>query len=242
MEKEQALPIVQHLGELRKVFIVSLAFFVCTTLICYFVLREQLFWLVTRPMQGLNLPLVYLGVTEGFFTHLRLSCLAGFIMALPVIMWQFWSFLVPALYPHEKKYVGILVPVSILLFIAGVSFGYFVVFPFIIRFLILVAGQGLDPMISVRQYVSFLISFLLPFGIIFELPLVVYFLTSLGLVTSDSLLRNRKYAILLIFVMAAVLTPGPDPISQSMMALPMVLLYQVSIWVAWLGRKRKVDD
>ena len=239
MEKEQAFSLLQHLGELRKVFIICLIAFVFTSAVCYLGFREQLLLLVTKPMKALGLPLVYLGVTEGFLTQIKLSCLAGLILALPVIMWQFWGFLVPALYPNERKYVKRLVPISIILFVGGIAFSYFAVFPLIIRFLILVAGQGLSPMISIRQYTSFLVSFLLPFGVVFELPVVVYFLTSFGLITPDLLVRHRKVAILFMFIFAAVLTPGPDPISQAMMALPMVVLYQVSIWVSRLVWKRK---
>ncbi|MHB1420275.1 MAG: twin-arginine translocase subunit TatC [Bacillota bacterium] len=229
---------MKHLDEIRKVLTISILAVLGTSLISFFVFGERLFNLIIQPLTQLGVKPVYIGITEAFMTRLKISLLAGVILALPVIMWQLWSFILPALHGREKRTVIAIVPVSTLLFILGAGFAYTTVFRFAIRFLLLVAGEGLIPMLSIGKYVSFLISFTLPFGLIFELPLVIYFLTRFGLITPQFLVRNRKYSILIIFIAAAVLTPGPDVVSQLLMAGPMVLLYEISIIISKLVKSR----
>jgi len=163
------------------------------------------------------------------------------VLAFPVIAWQMYRFMAPALYPHERKYVLIMFPLMIILFAAGVLFAYFVVLKLVISFLIMIAGD-LEPMLTVDKYVSFVIAFTLPFGLIFELPVVVYFLTRLGIITPEWLSEKRKYALLGIFVVAAVVTPGGDPISQCLMGIPVYLLYEISILVSRIFRPKQKDD
>ncbi len=147
-----------------------------------------------------------------------------------------WSFIKPALFPHERKYVYILFPVTLLLFCGGIVFAYFGILPLVLKFFIYIAGSNLDTMFKVDQYVSFVTAFTIPFGLVFELPVIVFFLAKMGVVTSQTLSRNRKYAILIIFILAAALTPGPDPISQMMMGIPVYILYEISVLVARLAR------
>ncbi|KKM11932.1 preprotein translocase subunit TatC [Clostridiales bacterium PH28_bin88] len=233
------MTLVEHLEELRKVLVISTLAVAATTLVIFFLYREPLFQLATAPLTELNLPLIYIAPTEALFTKLKISAIAGVIISLPVVMWQVWSFVMPALHYHERRIIYVMVPSSMALFITGVLFAYYTVFRFAARFLLVTAGQGLEAMITVSKYVSFLVSFLLPFGLVFELPLVVLLLTRLGLVTPKFLAKNRKYAILITFVIAAALTPGPDVVSQLLMAGPMIILYELSILISRVVKAKK---
>jgi len=148
---------------------------------------------------------------------------------------RLWS----GLYPHERKYVYILLPVTVLLFAGGVLFAYFGILPLVLNFFIYIAGENLETFFKIDQYVSFVTAFTIPFGLVFELPVLVFFLTKIGVIKPDWMAKNRKYALLAIVVIAAALTPGPDPISQLMMAVPVYFLYEVSIWVSrWAAKGR----
>lgn len=241
LDEGRVMTVTEHLAELRRVIIICLVAVSFTSILVYFGFREQLLALITRPMEEMNLPIVYVSIQEGFFTQIKLCGLAGFLLALPVVMWQIWSFVAPALHTHERKYIYRLTILSVILFLGGVVFAYLTIFRFAIKFLVLIAGEQLTPMISVAQYISFMVAFLVPFGIVFELPIISYFLTKLSIISPELLARNRRYAVVACFVLAAILTPGPDPISQLLMAGPMVLLYEISIWVSFVVRRRQKD-
>jgi sec-independent protein translocase protein TatC len=237
------MTLMEHLEELRRVLVVSGITLGVTTGIVYGFFRQELMAWVTSPLEKYHVPLVYIGVGEAFLTQIKLCLAAGFVLALPVILWQVWGFIVPALKPEERRTIGAVVFFSVLLFLAGVLFAYFAVFRFVVRFLITIAGPGLTPMFSIGHYISFLVSFLLPFGLSFELPLVMYLLSLWGILGEDWLVRNRRYAIVIVFILAAALTPGPDVISQLCMAGPLLILYEVSVWVARLAvRQRKASE
>ncbi len=229
--KDTDLSLVEHLEDLRKVFIVSLIAILVTTVISYFAFGEQLLDLVTGPLEKWDVKLVYIGMAEAFITKIKLAVLTGIIMALPIMSWQVWQFVKPALYPRERRFILTAIPLFAILFASGACFAYFVVFNFAARFLLVVVSDQLVPMLSVGPYVSFLVTFLVPFGLVFELPLVVYLLTRMGFVSYHWLTKNRRFAILICFILGAVLTP-PDIISQVLLAGPMVLLYEISILVA----------
>ncbi|MCP4683276.1 MAG: twin-arginine translocase subunit TatC, partial [Desulfobacterales bacterium] len=162
----------------------------------------------------------------------------GILIAAPVIFYQLWMFTAPGLYQKERKYIIPFVVSSTILFVGGALFGYFVVFPFGFKFFIGFANEYVKALPSVKQYFTFSIRLLFAFGIVFELPVVVFFLAKIGLVTPDLLKRKRKYAILMTFVAAAILTP-PDVITQCMMAGPLIILYEIGILVARLAKKKK---
>lgn len=235
--EKDTMSLVQHLEEFRKVIIISLAAIGIASIIsfCYI---EQIMGIITRPLEAQGLKLVYIAVTEGIFMKFKIALIAGTVFAAPVIIWQILRFIVPALYPHEKRYLYRLVPISILLFVGGVVFAYYTIFPMAIFILIKLASE-FEPMLTISKYISFTLSFLIPFGLIFEFPLVIYFLTKIGVITPDLLIRNRKYAIVISFILAAVLTPGPDPISQIIMAVPMLVLYEAGIIVSKVVAKKK---
>lgn len=235
--EEQAMGILQHLEELRKAIVISLiAIVVCSVI--SFVFIEQIVGIITKPLAAQGIKPVFTAITEGIFTYFKIALITGTVLAAPVLLWQAWRFFVPALYPHERKYIYKLVPISIILFVGGVVFAYFTIFPLAVYVLITLASE-FEPMLTISKYLSFTLNFLIPFGLVFEFPLVIYFLTSIGVVTPQWLLHNRKYAIVITFVLAAILTPGPDPLSQLLMAAPMIVLYEAGILVSKVVAKKR---
>ncbi|WP_338823073.1 Sec-independent protein translocase protein TatC [Moorella humiferrea] len=239
--EDKSMTLTEHLEALRRVLIVSIIALVIATIAVYFGFRAQLLELILRPLKSLGINPVFITPWEAFFTTIKISFVAAIFLALPVILWEVWSFILPALHSHERRLVYMVMPASILLFLGGIIFGYLVVFPAAIRFLLVSASEGFTPLISISRYFSFLTMFVLPFGLIFQLPLVIMLLTHLGLITPRFLAKNRKYAVLLIFILAAVLTPTPDMISQTLMALPVIALYEVSIWISYLVRRKREE-
>lgn len=246
LSPEDKQTIIEHLEELRKSLIISVTAIIIAAVFAFYY-SEQILSIIMSPLSALNENLVVTGVTEAFFVKLKLSFIAGFIIAFPIVVWAIWRFVKPALYPHERKYIYILFPITVALFAGGVLFAYFGILKLVLNFFIYIAGENLDTMFKVDQYVSFVLAFTLPFGIVFELPVVVFFLSKLGLITYEAMARNRKYALLVIVVLAAALTPGPDPFSQMMMAVPVYLLYEISIWISKAAkpseeRKQKLEE
>lgn len=237
-QRKSEMTLMEHLEELRRVLVVCTVAVGISTAVVYGFFRQELYDLVTFPLRQYDAPLIFIGLGEAFMTQLKLAVAAGFVIALPVILWQVWGFIVPALRPEEKRMVGVTALLSLLMFFAGAAFAYFTVFRFAARFLITVAGPEVRPMLSIGHYVSFLVTFLIPFGLAFELPVIIYFLARWGLVTGSWLARNRRPVIVVIFIVAAALTPTPDVVSQLLMAGPLLLLYEVSILVAKVAANR----
>ncbi|MDF1593842.1 MAG: twin-arginine translocase subunit TatC [Desulfobacterales bacterium] len=230
MKDDDKLPFTAHLDELRKRLITCFAAVGIGFLISYG-FKEKLFYILTRPLISVMQPgdkLIFTGLPEAFFTYLKVSFLFGLILSAPVILYQFWMFVAPGLYKNERHLLLPIVFLSSFFFIGGALFGYFIVFPLGFKFFLGFATDTIKPLPAMREYLSFSSKLLLAFGLVFELPLVITFLSRMGLVTVDFLKKNRKYAILLFFVAAAILTP-PDVVTQVMMALPLMLLYEISI-------------
>lgn len=237
---EKNMSIVEHLSDLRRVIVVSVISVLLGSLLCYFLWGEFLFNLATDPLEGLDVSLVYISMTEAFITKVKISLVAGVVLVSPIIFWQIWGYVVPALHQNEKRAMLTLLPASLILFAIGITFAYLTVFRFAAKFLLLVAGEGLEAMISVSRYVSFLLGFLLPFGLMFQLPLVILFLTRIGIVSPSFLVAKRKYVMVGSFVLGALLTP-PDIISQVFMGTTLILLYEISIFISRLVKPKAVD-
>ena len=220
------MSLVGHLQELRKRLIICLAAVAVASSACYFYAVDMVH-MITVPAGKLY----YLHPAEAFFTYLKVAVFAGFLVALPVILYHIWAFIVPAMTRRERKASIILVPASIALFFAGLSFSYYLVLPAGIKFFVGFGSADLQPLFSIGQYVSFVISFLLPFGFIFELPLLISVASKLGLVNSEFLRKKRKIVLVMSFVFGALLAPSPDVFSQTMVALPMIILYEASILI-----------
>jgi len=230
MDDDSKLPFTVHLEELRKRLITS---FIAVGIgfILSYGFKEYLFKILVHPLVKVMKPgdsLIFTGLPEAFFTYLKVAFLAGLMVAAPVIIYQFWMFVAPGLYDREKRLMLPIVFLSSIFFIGGALFGYFIVFPWGFKFFLGFATETIRPMPSMKEYLGFSAKLLLAFGLVFELPLVITFLARLGIVSVDFLKKNRKYALLLFFVGAALLTP-PDVVTQIMMALPLMVLYEISI-------------
>lgn len=244
MPDDEKIPFTAHLDELRKRLIYCFIAVGAGFIVSYG-FKERLFQILINPLisvMGTEDKLIFTGLPEAFFTYLKVALLSGLILAAPVIIYQFWMFVAPGLYEKEKRLLIPIVFLSTVFFIGGSLFGYFVVFPFGFKFFLGFASETIKPFPSMREYLGFSSKLLLAFGLVFELPIVITFLARLGLVTVDFLKKNRKYALVLFFVGAAILTP-PDVVTQIMLALPLMLLYEISIIGARLfGRKRTEHD
>ncbi len=230
MDEEDKIPFTTHLEELRERIIKSFIAVAIGFVLCYG-FKEKLFEILTHPLVSVmetGDKLIFTGLPEAFFTYLKVAFLAGFILAGPVIIYQFWMFVAPGLYKNERRVMIPIVFLSTVFFIGGALFGYFIVFPFGFKFFLSFASDTIKALPSMKEYLSFASKLLLAFGLVFELPIVITFMARLGLVTVPFLRENRKYAILLFFVGAAMITP-PDVVTQIMMAVPLMLLYEISI-------------
>jgi len=237
------MPFLVHLAELRRRLIICFIAVGFGFAISYY-FSKPLFKILIRPLlkampEGEQL--IYTGLPEAFFTYLKLGLWGGIILALPVIFYQLWNFAAPGLYRNERRYVVPFVVWSTLMFIIGALFGYFIVFPVGFRFFLGFSDESIRALPAVAQYFSFSLKLLFGFGLVFELPVVMVFLAKMGLVNAPFLARQRKFAILLIFVIGAILTP-PDVISQVFMALPLIVLYEISILLVRLVWRKKEKE
>ena len=243
--QEKKNPFTEHLGELRDRLIHAFIAVGLGFVVAYF-FKEQLFDILTAPLvtamaKSGNAKLIFTGLPEAFFTYLKVALLAGITLATPVLFYEFWMFVSPGLYREEKKYILPIIILSLIFFISGASFGYFIVFPYGFQFFLGFTTETIQAMPSMKEYLSFASKMLLAFGFVFELPLVLTFLSRMGLVTPAFLKQNRKYALLLFFVGAAIITP-PDVVTQIMMALPLIFLYEIGIFGAKIFGKTSKSD
>jgi sec-independent protein translocase protein TatC len=238
---EEKMPFTSHLEELRARIIrimiaAAIGFGVCW----YF--KEWLFQIITRPLYQVLPPnsfMIYTSLPEAFFNYMKISFYGSLFLTSPYILYQLWKFISPGLYKSEKKYMIPFVISSTILFICGILFGYYLALPPAFSFFVEFSSDFLKPMFSLREYLSLSLKLLLAFGVSFELPVVIFFLARIGVVSSKMLSRNRRYAILIIFIAAAILTPSPDALTQIIMAIPLMGLYEIGIIVAKLAEKKR---
>ncbi len=246
---EDKQPFTAHLEELRTRLIRCLVSVGVGFLLCYYfspIILKGLMKPLLPALPEEARKLVFISVTERFFTHLKVALLAGVFLAIPVIFHQFWKFVAPGLYDRERQHVFPFVLISTLFFTAGALFCYMVVFPYGFQFLV---GSSswfsnpdlIRPMISIKEYLSTASKMLLGFGLIFELPIVMIFLARVGIITPQQMTQFRKYALVLVFAVAAILTP-PDIVTQVLMAGPLILLYEISILGARVFAKKTEEE
>ena len=252
------LPFTLHLEELRRRLVIAFITVVVAFGACFNYSEFLYRWLV-KPMReniviSLDKPylsfvprevvhdLVFLAPAEAFWMHMKVSLIAALVIAMPVVFWQVWGFMSPGLLKKEKRMAIPFVFVTSTLFLMGTAFCFIIVLPFAMNFLLNFRTESLTPMISVEKYVDFCLKFIIAFGVIFELPVVMVFLSRMGVVTPAWLASNRKYAVLAAFIAAALLTPTPDAFNQTLMAVPIMVLYEGGIWSARLFGKRKPID
>jgi len=237
MNNDEPMSILEHLDAMRRVILISVISIIPGSFVGWYI-REDILNVMTKPVTDLGYKLVYIGATEAFTAQFKLAIFAGIALATPVIAYQFWRFLLPALHSHERRSISLFVPLSVLFFAGGIAFGYYSVFMYGVQFLLSFGGEGLTPMLSLGKYISFTIWFLLPFGLMFELPLVVVILARRGLVTYKFLAAKRKWALLLSFIISGFVTPTTDMFTQGIMGGAMYLLFEISIWLAYIVRPK----
>jgi sec-independent protein translocase protein TatC len=253
--EDSKLPLTAHLAELRKRILISVVI-VFVVFLVLFNYSEILFDFLTFPLKSemkfdftnpyihiaekTPVSLVFLAPAEAFWMHMKVSFVASLIFALPLIFYQIWKFISPGLLSNEKKYLIPFLVASTGLFLVGSLFCFLIILPFAMTFLLGYKTGTLSPMISVGSYIDFCLKFILAFGAIFELPLVIIFLTKFGIVSPGSLAKNRKYAILFSFIAAAILTPTPDAFNQILMSVPIIILYEIGILLSRIIFRKKI--
>jgi sec-independent protein translocase protein TatC len=237
-EAMPAMSFLDHLEELRRRIIYSLIAAGAGFLICWG-FAQRIFAIMQVPVMqalqrnGKTQQLVFLNPTDPFNLYLKIAFMAGLFVASPVVLYQLWMFISPGLYRHEKRYVLPFMFSTVALFLAGGFFGYKVVFPAALTFLI-DYGKQFQPMITISEYVDLFLTIIIGLGIVFELPILVFFLALMGIVTAGWMWRNLRYSILVIFIIAAIITPTTDILNMCIFAAPMVALYVLSIGVAYI--------
>lgn len=236
--KEKVLTLRGHLEELRRRLIKSVIAIVITSIVS-FVFARQIFDFFTSRAEDIDF--IYIEVTEMVGIYMKVCLYSGIVLALPFLIYQLVMFVRPALTRNEKRYLYLLLPGVILFFLGGAAFAYFVFLPPALHFLIdapFISGIA-EPQIRIGNYVSVVTTLLFTVGIVFELPLVIFFLTKIGIVTPQWLSKYRKYAIVVAFILAAIITPTFDPLNQTIIAVPIVLLYEIGILLSKLARRKQ---
>ena len=245
MSVEQQIPFMAHLFELRRRLTIAASSWIVAFAVCYY-FSEALFLFISKPLRD-ALPagskLVFLSPVEPFFTYMKIAAVAGALVALPVILWQIWGFISPGLYKKEKRFALPFVASAYCSFIAGAYFGFTWIFPLIFSVLMTMglAGGEVTAMISMGEYFSIAWKLLLAFGAIFETPIVILIFARMGVVDAQWLSAKRKYFVIIAFIIAGIATPGPDVFSQTALAVPFVLLYEVGIILARLFGKKMTE-
>ncbi len=233
--KKQSL--LEHIYDFRKLLIICLLSILLGFIIIFIGFSDIILNYLIKPIENRNLDVIYLAITEAFSIKIKISFIAGFILVSPIVIFQIWLFIKPALYKKERIKFFILYISAIALFALGITFSYIAVFNLAINFFIISSDSIATPMISIEKYINFLFNFLIPFGLIFQLPIVIILLTKYNIVCVESLIKYRKYIIFSAFFVAAIITP-PDFISQIMLGFPIIILYEVGILISKLLIKK----
>jgi sec-independent protein translocase protein TatC len=226
------MSLMEHLDELRRRIIHSAAYLIAGFAVAW-IFRIQLLHFLQAPLLKIGKSLVFTHPMDALNLYLYVALLAGAIMASPFILYQVWLFIAPGLYHKEKRFVIPFMAATVSLFLLGAAFGYYYVLPGAIKILVIQFGHDFTPMITIEDYSSFFLSIILGLGISFEMPILIFFLALFGIVSPRFLWKNIRYAILAVFIVAAVICPSPDPWTMCIYAVPMLALYVVGILVAW---------
>ena len=231
-KSDRELTIIEHLEEFRDRLIRALVALVICTLFSL-IFTGRFLKVLTGPM-GEEKP-IFLRPTEMIFTYMKVALIGGLALAMPVIAYEFVKFVLPGLYAHERRYLYIVIPAATFSFLAGLAFAYFLMLPFAVKFLLHYGTDIASPQWRIGEYFSFVSALLIGMGFVFELPLVVFFLAKAGIVTPRMLSSYRKFAILLYFILAAVITPTGDPVNMALVVLPLLVLYEIGVLLARLA-------
>lgn len=232
------MTLLDHLDELRKRIMWSLVALLVAFLVCWTFVQEIYSFLEEpiRPFLPEGTKLSYLGPADPLMLYIKVALLAGVFLAAPFLLWQIWRFVSPGLYSRERRWAAPFVILGTLFFLGGGSFAYFVAFPFAVEFLLGI-GEQFQPVITIERYFSFLMTVILGLGLMFELPIVIFVLSQIGLVTPQFLIRHFRWAVLLIFVTSAIVTPTPDVVNLCVFAVPTIGLYLLGVAAAWVAQR-----
>ena len=238
------MSLMEHLDELRRRIVHSAAYLAVGFGFAYF-FHERLYGFVQSPLDRLGIKLNYTHPMDPLNLYLQVSLIGGAILASPFILYQVWLFIAPGLYQKEKRFVIPFMSATVGLFLLGAGFGYFFVLPGALKILILGFGQKFNPIVTIEEYTGFFLSIILGLGISFEMPILIFFLAMFGIVSPKFLWKNIRYAVLAVFLVAAVICPSPDPWTMCIYAIPMLTLYCIGILVAWWvhpSRRRRKEE
>jgi len=226
------MSLMEHLEELRKRIVHSAAYLGVGFVVAY-IFHERLYGFIQAPLDQLHIKLNYTHPMDPLNLYLQVSLIGGAILSAPFILYQVWLFIAPGLYQKERRFVVPFMTATVGLFLMGAGFGYFYVLPGALKILIIDFGKSFNPIVTIEEYTGFFLSIILGLGISFELPILIFFLSLFGIVSPQFLWKNIRYAILAVFLVAAIITPSPDPWTMCIYAIPMLCLYLIGIGVAW---------
>ncbi len=235
------MSLMEHLGELRKRLIHSVVYLLIGFAVAY-AFHERLYGIIQKPLDDLHIPLNFTHPTDGLNLYLKTAFLGGAIIASPFILYQIWLFISPGMYANEKKYVVPFMAATVGLFVAGAFFGYHWVLPGALDVLINGFGKRFHPILTIEDYTGFFLAVILGLGICFELPILIFFLALFGIVDAKFLLKHFRYAVLVIFLISAIICPLPDPVSMCLFASPMLALYFLGVGVAYFVHPKRRKD
>ena len=236
--QDQQQSVMSHLAALRKILVICAGAIIAAFFLIFSLAIDPLMGMILQPISARGIEVIYTAMSEALTTKMKVSLIAAVVATSPIVFWQIWGFVKPALYTHEKRAVRILFFVSVFLFLLGVVFCYGAVYMLAVDFFI-VSGENLAvPMLSIDKYVSFLFGFVVPFGLAFELPVALYVTTRMGLTNYQMLAGKRKFVILAVVIIAAILTP-PDVVSQVLLAIPILLLFEVALLICKYVKPRE---
>jgi sec-independent protein translocase protein TatC len=235
-ERDKELSLMQHLGELRnRVMVASFAVLI-TTVIGFTFAKDVILWLELPAHLGK--PLQIISPTEGFTTYMRVALFTGIALAMPVILYEIYAYVDPALRPGERKFILLLGPFILALFVGGMAFCYFILLPSAIQFLFTFGSDVFEASPRASEYISFVTTFILGVGLVAEMPVIIFAVTRIGLVSRDWLAKRRGYVLIICFVIGAIITPTPDPFNQTLVSVPMYLLFEVGLLLSRFGGRR----
>lgn len=234
---ERELSLVEHLAELRIRIIISLVAFGLSCVLS-FPFAPFLLKILKIPASGIIDRLAFFSPQEAFLIYVNLSLFSGWLISLPIILYQVWAFISPAIEERQKKHIGSFISFSFMAFICGGLFAYFILIPPALKFLMGFARDELEPVISAQKYISFLTSLIWGSGFVFQMPVLSFILTKLKVIHPRVLRNKYKYAVVIIFILAALITPTTDIFNMLMLAIPMLFLYELSIWISWFAQPK----
>jgi sec-independent protein translocase protein TatC len=235
--RDKELSLMQHLGELRgRLMVASFAVLIATAAAFFF--AKDIILALEAPAH-LGKPLQIISPTEGFTTYMRVSLFSGIALAMPVILYEIYAYVDPALRPNERRFLLTLGPFVLALFIGGMAFCYFLLLPNAINFLFTFGSDVFEAAPRASEYISFVTTFILGVGLVFEMPIIIFAVTRIGLVSRSWLAKQRRYVVLFVFIAGAIITPTPDPFNQTLVAVPMYLLFELGLLLSRFGGGRR---